>query len=519
MNTQWRKFAPFGLYLALTALAVSVGLYIVRRTFDLPLQIALGLVVLGLAAFVLLDPQKTRELLSGRQARYGSNALLMALAFIGILVVVNVLVFNNSKSWDLTEDKQHTLSKETLETLEKLPEPVVVQAFFSSRYPYSTEQTSTLLNSYADNSAGKLTFEFIDPEANPIAAQNAQITRDGTLVFRMGDRSEQVTYADETEMTSALIRLANPGDRAVYFLTGHGESPLEPAGEMSLSQLKTVLESKNYTVKSLDLLSNPSIPEDALTIIVAGGLKPISDQERDLLKAYLESGKSLVVLSEPPAVSGTEGTGSPLETYLTDSWGITLDNDVVIDPNVNPPLIAVSDTASYGSHPVTERLQGMATIFPTSRSISLQAELPENISHTPLVVTSQNAWGETDIASIESNQVTVDAASDYVGPVTLAVAAQNTATQARLVVVGDSDFLNDTYFANYGNGDLIVNVIDWAAAQENLLNLTPKQTTERVLLTPENYQIGLMFLILVLVMPLAVVALGVTVWIQRKHRM
>jgi len=89
MKTEWRRFAPIGLYLALIATLVSIGLYIVQREFNLYLQISLGLIVVGLALFALLDPERVRQLLTGRQARYGSNAFVLSLAFVGIVVVLH----------------------------------------------------------------------------------------------------------------------------------------------------------------------------------------------------------------------------------------------------------------------------------------------------------------------------------------------------------------------------------------------------------------------------------------------
>src|SRR3990172_3705109 len=135
MNPQWRRFAPLGLYLALIAALVSIGLYVVQRQMSLALQISLGLIVVGLALYALLDPDHVRRLLTGRQARYGSNALILTLAFIGIIVMFNYLVYANPKTWDLTEDKQFTLAPETVNTLNSLSEEVTAQAFFSSRYP------------------------------------------------------------------------------------------------------------------------------------------------------------------------------------------------------------------------------------------------------------------------------------------------------------------------------------------------------------------------------------------------
>jgi len=104
-----RQIAQYGLYLALFALLVSTGLYIVQRELTLYLQVSLGLILMGLALFAILNPRKVRQLISGRQARYGSNVLVMSIAFIGILVVVNYWVYQGAQRWDLTEDQENTL--------------------------------------------------------------------------------------------------------------------------------------------------------------------------------------------------------------------------------------------------------------------------------------------------------------------------------------------------------------------------------------------------------------------------
>jgi len=301
MKLKLKRFAPIGLYVAILATLVSAGLYIVQRSFNLPLQISLALIVIGLAAYALMDPQHLREILTGRQARYGSNAVVLTIAFVGIVIVINYLAYKNPLRWDLTEDKQHTLSKETLETLNSLKEPVKVEAYFSTRTSSQTAQD--LLDSYQYNSNGNLSYEFVDPEQDPVRAQSAQVTRDGTIVLKQADRSEQVTFAEEQEFTSALIRLSNPGKRAVYFLIGHGEYNPDDAGDQSFSQAKAALTAKNYTVGTLNLLATRVIPDDALALIVAGADKPVSQEEIDLIKAYLDAGGALVYLAEPPLVT------------------------------------------------------------------------------------------------------------------------------------------------------------------------------------------------------------------------
>ena len=218
MKREWRRFAPAGLYLSLLAALAAVILYIIQREWNLYLQISVGLVVIGLALFAVLDPERVRLFLSGRQAKYGSNALVMTVAFVGIVVVVNYIGSQNSKRWDLTEDKQNTLAPESLDTLKSLPQPVEAMAFFTART--NSDQAKSLLEEYKFSSKGKFDYKFIDPEADPIAAQAANITRDGTIVLKMGNRQETVTLVQEKEITAGLVRLISTKSQAVYFLTG-----------------------------------------------------------------------------------------------------------------------------------------------------------------------------------------------------------------------------------------------------------------------------------------------------------
>ncbi len=110
------------------------------------------------------------------------------------------------------------------------------------------------------------------------------------------------------------------------------------------------------------------------------------------------------------------------------------------------------------------------------------------------------------------------AEEDTLGPLTVGMVGEDGATQARLVVLGDSDFASNAEFYNYANGDLLVNSIDWAARQEALISLTPKQSTPRFVTPPTTQAVGLIFLLTVLVIPGAVIAAGVSVWIRRRRQ-
>jgi ABC-type uncharacterized transport system involved in gliding motility auxiliary subunit len=513
MDNNMKKFAPAGLYLTLIAAAVSVGLFIVQRKMSLPLQISLGCIVLGLALYVFLDPKNAKEMITGRQGRNTSNTLLMTIAILGIVVVINYLGNTNSTKWDLTENLQNSLTPETLAIIKALPAKVNVTGFFSPRY--SKETATRLLENYKTASEGKFDYKFVDPDADPVAAQAAQITRDGTLVFSMAGRTEQITYPDEKELSSALVRLSNPEKRNIYFLTGHGEYELEGTTGIKYSIVKTALEAKNYTVHTLNLLNDPTIPDDALSIVIAGGKKPLNDSEVNLLKAYLQKGKAVVWLDNPVAESGINNVDDLFSAYLKSDWGITIDDDLMIDTNVNPPTILVAD--KYGNHPITNKLQGLVTLFPGSRSIQYDPQ-SEKVVGYPLVTSSATSWGEMDTASIASQKVSPDSAVDRIGPLEVAIAAKNMDTNGRLVVIGDAEFANDDNFNQYGNGTLLINSIDWAAGQEDLINMTPRQATQRILAPPTVFSQGLIMLVSVFIIPGLILVVGIITWIQRKKR-
>lgn len=512
-NPKLTRFAPIGLIIAGLAVLASAGLYIVYRRFDLPLQISLGMIVLGLALYVLLNPQGTRAALTGRQARHGSNALLMTIAFVGILVVINYLANQYSQRWDLTEDQSNSLAPETVEVIESLQTPVKAEAFFSSRRPVTTAQE--VLEKYKASSNGKFDYELVDPETNPVRAQQAGISGDGVIVLNMDGRTELVTFPGEEEITGALVRLANPGERAVYFLTGHGEYSLDRSAENNYGDAVDLLKAKNYKVAELNLLAENAVPDDALALVVGGPTKPISQKEVDLIEAYMEAGGSLVYLSEPRVTTEFGDESDPLALYLLEKWGVIFGNDLVIDQTSSQPVVVIG--SQFVDHAITRKLQTFNLILPTARSIRADATPPE-IMLTELAFTAQQAWGETDIASIENGQLQPDPNTEVMGPVALAVSGENSTTGGRVIVVGDSDFASSQAFAQLGNGDFFINSIDWAAEQENLLNLTPKQPTTRLLMTPQQSTMGLILLGSVFLLPGIVIFTGVSAWLQRRRR-
>ncbi len=520
------QYAVYGLWLSaisIIVLAVSValkvfeaiGLYTPTDLSLLPRLIwgsAAGILI-GFAIFALLAPNRIRAFLSGRQAKYGSNALVASIAFITILIFGNILAYQNPVPLDWTEGKQNTLAPETIDVLHSLPEPVAATAFFSTQS--NSDSARELLEKFRTNSQGRFEYKFVDPDKNPLAAQNAGITGDGKILLEMGQSREIVATASESELTGGFIRLLNPEKLGVYFLIGEGEHDTEQQGDTSYTRIRQALESKNYIVKTLNLEAQ-EIPEDAKVIVLAGPATPLSEQAVKALESYLSSGGSLVALENPVALTNFGDKKDLLADYLSNTWGITLDNDIVID--TKSPTSAYNATAyQYNQHPITEKMGGVGATFPFARSLTISTGI-QDVTVTDLIYTTDAAWGETDFASIQANQPAYDPQTEQVGPMLLAAVAENTATKGRVVVIGNSSFAVDSNFDYTGNGDLLVNSIDWGAEKEELINLTTASPVERTFVAPGSIQRIIMLAGSVCLIPLAIMILGIASWYSRRKQ-
>ncbi|HKJ38861.1 MAG TPA: hypothetical protein VJ972_08805, partial [Anaerolineales bacterium] len=69
-----------------------------------------------------------------------------------------------------------------------------------------------------------------------------------------------------------------------------------------------------------------------------------------------------------------------------------------------------------------------------------------------------------------------------------------------------------------GNGDLLVNSIDWGAEKEELISLTSVIPTERTFVAPGSFQRMFMLAGTVCLIPLAIIIMGATSWYARRKQ-
>ena len=505
----------------------AAGLFELARPDDLNrwLLISIGLVVIGLAVYAILEPDKIGRFVTRRQTRYGSNLFITVIAFLGILIFGNWIAYDNPVPVaDLTADKENTLSPQVADAVKNLPDNISAIAFFNSQS--SKDSAEKLLNNIKASSNGKFDYRFEDPDLNPLLARDNGITGNGKILLTMGDRKEIASFASEEEILKAIIRLTNPNPRAVYFLTGHGEATLDQ-GDTSLATAKQTLENKNYTVGTLNLLAEGKIPDDALAVIIAGPVKPLDANEVDKLKAYVDGGGSLVVMEDPYQFTDFGDAPDPLADYLAKDWGVTLDRDVILDTSSSLDLLYAVSAIPNSQHPITQEInsQNLVVIMPQARSLSLPEAPAEGVTLSALIQTTpplSNAafsWGEMDYtASAEGSQVQYNEGVDKLGPLNMAVAGENSNTKGRVVVMGNSFFVRGQNFDQIGNGNFFINSVDWAAEQESLIQFTARSTTERTFVSPNNIGRLLIFVGSICILPGLILVAGIATWLARRRQ-
>ena len=111
------------------------------------------------------------------------------------------------------------------------------------------------------------------------------------------------------------------------------------------------------------------------------------------------------------------------------------------------------------------------------------------------------------------------AASEPIQPKAEATPAKDAADapkkEARIAVIGDSDFAANFALGIQGNRDMFMNVVNWLAQQENLISIRPKDPDDRRITLTEYQQKGIMLFALLL-LPASIFGAGVYAWARRR---
>jgi gliding motility-associatede transport system auxiliary component len=475
-------------------------------------KLLLGLAAL-LSAFLLGGPGGAKRFFTGRAAHFGIFTTVSALLVAAILVAANYVAWARPKTWDLTREKIFTLAPDTVDTLHRLDRDVKAYAFYSTD-ERPTQTAKDLLERYRGESK-RFDYQVVDPERSPELVKRFRVSPDSErIVLVAGDKEVRVRAPSEEGLTNGLVKLGRARVLKIYFTTGHGEpSPTDASGK-AYSVAGKKLQDDGYEVATLPLLEKGEVPADATAVLVAGAQRPFLEREVKALQAWLVKGGKLGVYLEPEVNAG-------LDPVLKE-FGIEADDDMVVDPSLGSRLFSGSPVtpivAPSGEHPITAKLRNLAIALPTARS--LVALTSSAVRPTPLLLTSSEAWGETDIKSLFGKGAKYDPGEKR-GPLPVAMAAVRPGTggapEARLVVVGDSEFFDDRYQQIPGNLDFFLNGVAWLGEQPDRITVRPR-AREASRLFLDEAQVAAIRFATVDAFPVALLAVGLAVWMVRRSR-
>jgi len=466
------------------------------------------------------------KMFSRRQARYGTLTGVSVLVVLAILVAINYIGSKQNKRWDLTTNKQFSLSDQTRTVLQKLDSPLNV-IVFAKETDFAPFKDKLKEYEYASN---KVTTDYVDPDKKPAIASQNKIEAYNTILFKYKDRSERVTSDNEQDITTAIIKVVQGTTKKVYFTSGHGERDAASSDRDGYKAIADALTRENYSVDKLVLAQAGSVPDDAAVVIVAGPKTDFFPNEITAIKNYLaKQGKLLLELDPPERADST-----PLANLiaLAHDWGMDVGNDIVVDVSGMGQLIgtdaSVPVAANYPAHAITQRFR-LLTAYPAARSVTPVAGGVNGHIAQGFVETSPRSWAESDLKGmLTSGKVSFNAASgDKQGPVTIAAAVSAAGTapsraapnapkpETRVVVFGDSDFVANSGLGIQGNKDLFMNTIGWLSQQENLISIRPKEPDDRRLTMTAAQQTNVRWLSLLIIPGLVFVA-GVSQWWRRR---
>ena len=508
-------YAIFGVVLVLFGV---LGIFTGAALWLVGAHFAFGLA--GLAYASITSMADLREAFgrdsARRGLRFGGNALTQAVAVTAILGFSAYLIEQNPVRWDWTESGVHTLTTATRNVLAQIPEttPIEVYAFVGAG---SSEATRRALDLYAYESE-RFSAVYHDPMRRPALAERFEVDREGVLIVCAGPCDEatgtvRVVEPSEQELTRA-VRSVISDRKKVYFLSGHGEGGIDDEEAAGASRAALFLRDENVEVAPLLLAQEADVPEDASAVVIAGPSYTLFERELQALDRYLRGGGGVLVGVDPIVSSG-------LEESLK-GWGVDLGDNVIVDETIDlfagPRLGVQSVVSSYGDHPSTEKMEGLATVFRLARSVR---PADGETGAVVLLKTGARAWAESDVAEFQKAQprVKLDEA-DIAGPVSLAVAKSFPVGEAgedegRLVVVGDADFVRNGFVGTAANADLLLNLVHWLTGEEQFITINRKLPRPSSVLLSRT-QVATFRYIALFGLPEAVLLLGILSWWRRR---
>jgi ABC-type uncharacterized transport system involved in gliding motility auxiliary subunit len=460
------------------------------------------------------------------------QAWTFIILFLTVMGLLGWVSNRYNKELDWTATGRNTLSQASVAVLNKLAGPVNITSYASGGEmgPAHT-RVRELLKRY-QNVSDKIHLKFVDPMTNPDETRKLGIRIDGEMIVEYQGRTEHVSNFTEEDLTNALQRLLRNAERKIVFITGHGERNPEGRANADLGEFFQALQNKGFKVSTLNLTTALTIPADTAVLVIASPQLDYLPGEVNVIKQYVENGGNLWWMQEPKSNAHLKA--------LADALHISFMNGVIVDLDIR--LLGVNDPTiimgQYLPHAITKDFN-VLTLYPRVTGIEYQEK--DGWKDTPFLESVNRSWLETGPLH---GTIRFDEGQDIKGPIKFAIAmtrkidtakadskdndkpaakdksnakkADNNKTQ-RVVVMGDGDFISNSFLGNQGNQEMGENILNWLTHDDNFINI-PERKAPGTNLALSATAMGVFGFVYLAAIPLLLIIGGVVVWLRRRKR-
>ena len=491
----------------------------VQGMFDLT-GILYYVTVIVLALFL------TVQLMQKKHGTYRASMVVFACVAAVLVNLTAGKLPSQYLKYDVSDQKLFTTGDQTAEIVKGLDEDITLYLIAQQGSEDATLQE--LLDRYAGLSS-RIKVETKDPVLYPnfVSQYTSENLSENSVLVVGQNRSKAVDYYDiyqysmdystyssslssfdgEGQITSAIAYVTAEDMPVVYTLTGHDEAELS-------TTVTSSIEKENIELKSLSLLTEEAVPEDAKAVIIYGSISDISEDEKNKLEAYMEQGGQIVML-----LGYTDKDTPNLDSLLGD-YGIALADGLVLEgdsqhhlPNYPYYLLPDIQSSAY-----TSDVSSRYVLLAFAQGMTEAADISEDLTYESLLTTSAKSYSKTNLESENLDQE----AADITGPFDLGVVVTKTIdenVEAKLIVFSSETLLDEQVdsMVSGGNSTLFLNVMSQLVDHESTVSIEPKSMSTEYLTVPSGSAIfwGILTIILI---PLLLLAIGGIIWFGRRKR-
>ena len=463
------------------------------------------------------------------QKKHGTYRVSMVVFACVAAVLVNLTAGklpSQYLKYDVSDQKLFTTGDQTAEIVKGLDEDITLYLIAQQGSEDATLQE--LLDRYAGLSS-RIKVETKDPVLYPnfVSQYTSENLSENSVLVVGQNRSKAVDYYDiyqysmdystyssslssfdgEGQITSAIAYVTAEDMPVVYTLTGHDEAELS-------TTVTSSIEKENIELKSLSLLTEEAVPEDAKAVIIYGSISDISEDEKNKLEAYMEQGGQIVML-----LGYTDKDTPNLDSLLGD-YGIALADGLVLEGDSqhhlpNHPYYLLPDIQSSA---YTSDVSSRYVLLAFAQGMTEAADISEDLTYESLLTTSAKSYSKTNLESENLEQEAADITGPYdLGAVVTKTIDEN--VEAKLIVFSSETLLDEQVdsMVSGGNSTLFLNVMSQLVDHESTVSIEPKSMSTEYLTVPAGSAIfwGILTIILI---PLLLLATGGIIWFGRRKR-